>query len=157
LAIIPITPSPYHSINQPQNHKATLMNTALASNPNPNSNPNSKSAGTRWLQGIFWAFLLLGAVLATLSALAALAAGFSAADGMSVQVDGEPVPVGAAVAVITFAALWVAAFVTCCALGFAAVVTIGTLAGVALVLALPFLLVLGCGWAVVALVRRAAR
>jgi hypothetical protein len=51
----------------------------------------------------------------------------------------------------------VAAFVTCCALGFAAVVTIGTLAGVALVLALPFLLVLGCGWAVVALVRRAAR
>jgi hypothetical protein len=133
------------------------MNTALASNPNPNSNPNSKSAGTRLLQGIFWAFLLLGAVLATLSALAALAAGFSAADGMSVQVDGEPVPVGAAVAVITFAALWVAAFVTCCALGFAAVVTIGTLAGVALVLALPFLLVLGCGWAVVALVRRAAR
>jgi hypothetical protein len=131
------------------------MNTALASTPNPT--PNSKSAGTRWLQGIFWAFLLLGAVLATLSGLAALAAGFSAADGMSVQVDGEPVPVGAAVAVITFAALWVAAFVTCCALGFAAVVTIGTLAGVALVLALPFLLVLGCGWAVVALVRRAAR
>jgi hypothetical protein len=157
LAIIPITSSPRQLINQPQNHKATPMNTALASNPNPNPTPNSKSAGARWLQGAFWAFLLLGAVLAALSLAGALAVGVNAMDGVNVQVDGEPVPVGAVVTVITFAALWVAAFVTCCALGFAAVVTIGTLAGVALVLALPFLLVLGCGWAVVALVRRAAR